>query len=287
MGNSVDNPDYTLAYRDLISLDLSDVTSEDEYFKIPEHNPSLQTETEFQQEINRLKAASGKRFKDKWEEILAKYAAIDDDKASDEIDLATGKITIDNGHLRSLKNQHLNGHSGVNNNVWTLNYDDERDFRNAQRREKVLAKRKQQLKEQLKARDQFYNSSHSHFSPLKSLGASPNKSSSISPTKKISPDNILLLDPSPTKKQRVSPTKMAPELPSQRIEISDSEDLYTLLEDPGSNSKSKMDKRLQISDSSTPIKFPSLASTANEIKENDEVLSITEEEEEEEEEEEG
>lgn len=284
MGKSIDERDYGPSYTDLISLDLSDSAEVMEYPFAPttDGSPKFQTEKEFQSEINRLKAASSKRFKDKWEEILSKYAAIDDERESDEIDLITGKITIDNGHLSSLKSHHSSNHHDNNthnhnrynnvNNVWALNFDSERDAQNARNREKYMAKRKQRLKRDLKARDLFYNASHhSQISPIKtSKSSSPPSNSrfgsarrSLSPDKNPSPDNILLLDPSPTKKQKLSPTKQPLEFPVDRAsplvsprafsDISDSEHLYTLLKHPPSSSKSE-GSRTRI-DSSTPVKF--------------------------------
>lgn len=301
MGNSLDEQEsHSENYRDLISLDLSD---DQEYTKYPfthENGVTYLSETQFQDEITRLKTASGKRFQHKWEEILNRYAAIDDDKESDEIDLLTGRITIDNGHLRSLKAGTSNGSLKANSNVWSLDYDAERDQQKVRSREQHISKQKHRLKQKLKDRDLFYNSSSQRkSSPTKS---SPTKFSatrfsatssslhllapSISPTKKKpSPDNILLLDPSPTKKQRISPTKKPQTLPvdlkspcvsSQDSDISDSDisdsDVhYTLLEDPRASSKKIRKSQLEINDSSTPVKFPlrsSLDSSTNNLKSN-------------------
>lgn len=44
------------------------------------------------------------KFRSKWECIIDKYSLIDDERESDEIDLATGRIIVDNGHLRTLGN---------------------------------------------------------------------------------------------------------------------------------------------------------------------------------------
>lgn len=59
-------------------------------------------ERKFQKRVENLQARSRQRFQNQWDAILDKYSQIDDEKESDEIDLSTGEITIDNGHLRSL-----------------------------------------------------------------------------------------------------------------------------------------------------------------------------------------
>lgn len=163
---------------DLISLEHSGSEPEAEY-------PQFKSDKEFQDEIRRLKKQSSKKFKSKWEEILEKYSKIDDDIESDEIDIITGKITIDNGHLKSLRKE---SDQVLNGNVWSIDYDKERDVRNNRRRELRIKNKKTMLKQELKDRDKFMKR------------PSPTRNT------RIAEDNILLLDPSP-KKQRVSPTK--------------------------------------------------------------------------------
>lgn len=185
---------------DLISIELSGDSEDEssELYVLHENGKTFASEQEFQQEINRLKQQSSKRFRDRWENILTKYTDIDDEKESDEIDLVTGKVIVDNGHLKSLKSFGRDTNGGfINHNVWSLEYDAERDMRQERRHENQQKLRKNRLKEELRARKNFHNQNPSKTS-------SPNKS----PNRKVSPDNILLLDPSPTKKQKPSPLKV-------------------------------------------------------------------------------
>ncbi|WEJ95746.1 hypothetical protein PSN45_003273 [Yamadazyma tenuis] len=231
---------------DSISLELSeDSPIESEFLQVQE-GKTYRSEQEFQEEIDKLKIASNKKFLTKWEEILQKYSQIDDDVESDEIDLVTGQITIDNGHLRSLRNEtKFNQHR----NVWSVDYDAERDRQKAHKQEKRLNSQKNKVKEHLKAQDLFISSSsHNYRSPIR----------------KVSPDNILLLDPSPTKKQKLSPTKTPQKLtfdvgsPSESV-VSDSED--SLIE-------------LQVSKTSTPTKpaahHPFILNDKNDLNESSE-----------------
>ncbi|ODV81526.1 uncharacterized protein CANTADRAFT_110899 [Suhomyces tanzawaensis NRRL Y-17324] len=161
----------------------------------------------FQRELERLKAQSTRKFQSKWEQILQKYSTIEDEKASDEIDLVTGRITIDNGHLRSLNTQLAHDKNSLDGNIWAVDYDWERDKRLKQKKQKD---QKHQLKSRLKLLNLFYNSLSTE--------------SIDEPTHKRAPlEDNLLLNPSPTKKSRlssspvradarfdVSPTKAAP-----------------------------------------------------------------------------
>lgn len=200
----------------LISIDTSDEyeDNDDNDKEIPQSNlsmyPSLhrngnvyRTEEDFQAEINRLKSQSNNRFKSKWEEILEKYAKIDDDKESDEIDLVSGKIITDNGHLRSLRTA-INSNTDVkfDGDIWSVTYDLERDIHNNKVKEARLKQKKKELKRQLKNQKLFHNVSL-QSSPLKGDDFSRGSSFALS-----SEDNLLSLNPSPTKKFKVSPTKI-------------------------------------------------------------------------------
>lgn len=199
----------------LISIDTSDEyeDNDDNDKEIPQSNlsmyPSLhrngnvyRTEEDFQAEINRLKNQSNNRFKSKWEEILEKYAKIDDDKESDEIDLVSGKIITDNGHLRSLRTD-INRKTDVkfDGDIWSVTYDLEKDIHNNKVKETRLKQKKKELKRQLKNQKLFHNVSL-QSSPLKGDDFSRGSSFALS-----SEDNLLSLNPSPTKKFKVSPTK--------------------------------------------------------------------------------
>lgn len=212
--------EYQEPFTDLISLDYSDDSTEESTHPSIA-NKRYNSEAEFQDEINKLKAESTKKFKNKWEQILHKYSQIDDDVQSDEIDLFTGKITIDNGHLRSLQT-YIPNKEGMKQNVWDLEYDAERDEQTAKRKEKEELRKKHKLKQALKAEELF-------------LLDSKSKQRVKSPVRKVSPDNILLLDPSPSKKQRISPTKnerFPMDNGSPKFEISDSEDNESPLKVP-------------------------------------------------------
>lgn len=153
------------------------------------------SESQFHNHIDHLKKQSNKRFKDKWDEILHKYSQIDDEKESDEIDLITGKIVVDNGHLKSLQSDdYLIGLTRLEKSIWSEDYSPRNDRRRIQREEQLRADAKHKLKERLKQSESFYNSK---VSPLKS-GRSD-----------VPSDSFLELSPSPTKKQRNSPSKFS------------------------------------------------------------------------------
>lgn len=172
------------------------------------------TESEFQEEINKLKHRSSRKFKDKWQHILEKYSAIDDDVESDEIDLRTGEITKNNGHLLSINRHH---------DVWAIDFDMERDQQRQKRQEMAFKARKDVLKQKLKTNNEFVIKS----SPVK--------------YEDIQSDDILLLG---SKKFKVSPTKSIEsftvlESPTRRLkthqeseESEDSDGLEELQEDP-------------------------------------------------------
>lgn len=159
-------------------------------------NYSARSELDLHTEISKLKQQSTKRFKTRWEEILEKYSLIDDDKQSDEIDLATGDIITDNGHLRSL--------GGASNglkptpNIWAPTYDWEADIVR-QKRNKKLQQNK--MKAKLKALDLH--------------GAT--RIEPASDKRVYLPDNLLLLNPSPTKRTRLSPTKSSSPIKGDNI----------------------------------------------------------------------
>lgn len=212
--------EFQETFTDLISLGDSE-DSTDEILQLSIASKKYTSEAEFQSEINKLKAESTRKFRNKWEQILYKYSLINDDVESDEIDLFTGKVTIDNGHLRSLQT-YVPNKEGIKQNVWDIEYDAERDEQTAKRKEKEELKKKHRLKNTLKAESLFH---------LNNISRSRHNS----PVRKVSPDNILLLDPSPTKKQRVSPTKKETypiDIESPKSVISDTEDELPLLDLP-------------------------------------------------------
>lgn len=151
------------------------------------HNDvSGKSDPEILHEVRRLHQQSTQKFKDKWDEILSKYARIDDERESDEIDLATGEIVTDNGHLRSL--------SFAESNIWDDHYDDEAERTRRLRRESLARRNKHQLRDKLKLLLAF-------SSPVRSRANSPFASSTAVP-----PGN--LVEYSPKKKKRsATPTE--------------------------------------------------------------------------------
>lgn len=148
---------FLSSYEPLIPIE--DGSSSDE----PDTNDQLLSSTlkhsglQLQADISKLKQESTLRFKTRWDEIIAKYSSVDE-LESDEVDLATGEITIDNGHLRSLTTSgtEINGVK-VNTSIWHGDYDDDRDLQKEKKREESQAKRKQKLREQLKMERKFHN----------------------------------------------------------------------------------------------------------------------------------
>lgn len=180
-----------------LSQDDSNTDSGSELPSLHDSSHLNQSPYQFQQEINNLKKQSNIRFKSKWEEILYKYSQIDDEKESDEIDLLTGVIITDNGHLRSLLSDDVKmGEVAVQRNIWSGTYDSEKDIQNRRKLEKSKQLAKQDLKEKLKEKQMFH------------ITKSPNSYRNISRGQGRAPeDNLIIAKPSPTKKQRISPTK--------------------------------------------------------------------------------
>lgn len=163
---------------------------------------TYRTEEEFQTEINKLKLQSSSRFKDKWEEILLKYSQIDDEKESDEIDLASGKIITDNGHLKSLRSAGDDSNTRFDGDIWSETYNIERVIHNRKVREARIKQKKKDLKQNLKNQMLFHNVNlQQDSSPLKGDNILDGNLALSSE------DNLLSLHPSPTKKFKVSPTK--------------------------------------------------------------------------------
>lgn len=146
-------------------------------------------ERAFEKRVENLQARSRTRFRHQWDAILDKYSQIDDEKESDELDLSTGEIITDNGHLRSLSH-HNSSESGITN-IWDPNLELE-------------------------------------STKLKGTYASPRKPTYVSPARRPKSldirdidlqDNVLLLSPSPKKSKRTSmsssPSSYLPESPSK------------------------------------------------------------------------
>lgn len=136
----------------------------------------------FEKKVANLQARSRSRFRNQWEAILEKYSQIDDEKESDEIDLSTGEIITDNGHLRALARKNVS--SSSLDDIWSAN----------------LVEEPHQSRQ--------YMTSKSGQNTLISPARQPKDVNEIRRSSSMK-DNVLLLSPSPTKKARHSPSKTA------------------------------------------------------------------------------
>ncbi|ODQ80500.1 hypothetical protein BABINDRAFT_166119 [Babjeviella inositovora NRRL Y-12698] len=67
------------------------------------------------EEFDARNKARSKVFQSKWESILAKYAAVPEEDQGDLIDLITGEVVEDNGHLRSME-------TAKESDIWNLDF---------------------------------------------------------------------------------------------------------------------------------------------------------------------
>lgn len=209
---------------------------------------------ELEERLNTLKQESSARFVRRWDEIISKYSHIDDNTQSDEIDLQTGQIVKDNGHLRSLATDGSLHGVQFQPSIWSGDYDFERVIRDEEKEYRNKKRAKAHLRRKLKLQQLF------HTSP----GDATLDSAASEPLQ----DNLLILSPSPTKKQRViasSPIKKQRDTASTTMK--NERNTQSTLEDralwsysplPRSKDKSDADYR-QDFHSSSPIKhIPSL-----------------------------
>ncbi|GEQ72316.1 hypothetical protein JCM33374_g6003 [Metschnikowia sp. JCM 33374] len=175
-----------------------ETSQQDGYFS--DHWPS--TKNQLECDVARLKAQNTDRLQRRWDEIIAKYSNIDDDKESDEIDLNTGKITIDNGHLRSFADDGVANGSRVVSSVWAMDDNFEKETRRHKHAEKVKRRLRYEEKQRLKATAMFYKP---HMKVVDS-GSD------------VLEDNLSLLSPSPTKKHKSSSTSVSPSKPGLKME---------------------------------------------------------------------
>lgn len=139
--------------------------------------------------LHALKQESSARFVRRWDEIISKYSQIDDNTQSDEIDLRTGKIVTDNGHLRSLATEgSLNG-VHFQPSIWSGDYDFDKVIREEEREYRSRKKAKSHLKRKLKLQQLFHTVPPD--TAVEFVASDPLQ------------DNLLILSPSPTKKQRL------------------------------------------------------------------------------------
>ncbi|CUM64380.1 uncharacterized protein PRCAT00001982001 [Priceomyces carsonii] len=206
-------------HESLISIETSDEENSDnlknELYPIIHDQESIyDNDNRFQRELDKIKSKSSERFMKKWESILNKYSSINDEKDSDEIDLSTGKIVKDNGHLRSLKNEaSLLSEVAIDSNIWSVTYDVDRESAARRKRESRNRQRKRELKSKLKQDDLFHNNGliSEIATSFQSTECEGHQSDSLA-------DNLLLLTPSPAKRSRVSPSKYSSPLKDRRSE---------------------------------------------------------------------
>lgn len=202
LSTTMENQPSGRSFETLISISDSEDSGSDaneraEAFTYVLANSSVEN---FEADINKLKRDCSAKFKKRWEQIIERYSEINDDLESDEIDLRTGKITVDNGHLRSLasEGQMINGVK-LHSSIWRGDYDYDKMVKEENRMKTLERNAKRRMREKLKREDRFHNSS-------------PLKTDSDNLT-----DNVLLLDLSPTKKLTISPLKRKASLPAGYI----------------------------------------------------------------------
>lgn len=242
----------------LYSIELSDPSELSDANDADDLVGTVRSEAAFQQEINYRKQQNTKRFHAKWNEILHRYSLIDDAVESDEIDLATGDIITDNGHLRGLGIATVA--SGVTtsagrlgrSNIWAdaLGTWLQDLLRERQRR------RKSQMRSELRQRLKLQNLFHVPPPPPNAPSPTP-QAAQLSPTKRLAqPDNLLLLTPSPTKHQRPSAGRSSPSRVPLPLRFSDGSTVTSRSGSPTPRSPSFDDEYLIVS---PPHKTPTKA----------------------------
>ncbi|CAH2355078.1 hypothetical protein CLIB1423_21S01332 [[Candida] railenensis] len=191
-----------------------------------------QSEGERHSDIKKLKKQSISRLHNKWNDILERYSRIDDSKESDEIDIITGDIITDNGHLRSMGiNQERNPNNRSLSNIWSVNFDWENDNLNAKRKESRLKKKKSELRAKLKEQDLF----HVYKDTTKRVLEDPKN-------REVCNDNMLLLTPSPVKRARLEKENESKAPPPPKLFQNELNGLMpNLMRDLGSSSSNNVD----------------------------------------------
>lgn len=185
---------------DLILIEGSDSDGDNKLdttkYQTQNHN---QTEEELNQETKRLQAASREKFVNAWKKIFEKYEQIDDDKESDEIDIITGKIYKDNGHLRSLKQEGNHGSVlKLESDIWADVDEDEIQYN--VKLSRIRRRRPKQNRPDQKPTALLEDNLLLGPSPTKKKKITPNNCHAISPSKNsINQDDLHNI--SPTKGQ--------------------------------------------------------------------------------------
>ncbi|CAX42694.1 conserved hypothetical protein [Candida dubliniensis CD36] len=207
------NPSQNIPYNYLSS----DEDIEDEYYSDDESQNQLdheinqlinqQNERQFKHKFKQMENQSLQRFKSQWDAIIDKYSKIDDSTQSDEIDIVTGELITNNGHLDKLNQNHNHNGDITKMDIWRQDYGQQwenwrqRDFR----MKRVAKQRKNEQRQILKKLDLFNKPiyGYSKFEKLEE-----NDFFKQSPTKSKVPSGIES-DESPTKKRRVFTEKNA------------------------------------------------------------------------------
>ncbi|KAI5953199.1 hypothetical protein KGF54_002570 [Candida jiufengensis] len=195
-------PQSSFTYDDIedFSSDDEEITSEEEDNKEPNKNLSHhfkelieeQQPQKYSLKAEDLKSESIKKFKNSWNNIINKYSKIKDDLESDELDLVTGQIITDNGHLKNLNSVDRNNLKNVN--IWREDYEkEEHRIKERNRRHRVKNTRLANLKLDLNKNTKNNQLEFLHGDTLRD----------VSPTKGSIPTAFHTKEESPTKKRRV------------------------------------------------------------------------------------
>lgn len=226
--NNTKNPSQNIPY----NYPSSDEDIEDEYYSDDESQNQLdyeinqlinqQNEKQFKNKFKQLENQSLQRFKSQWDAIIDKYSKIDDSTQSDEIDIVTGELITNNGHLDKLNQNHNQEGDITKMDIWRQDYGQQlenwrqRDFR----MKKQAKQRKNEQRQILKKLDLFNKPIYGYpkFEKLEE-----NDFLKQSPTKNKVPSGIES-DESPTKKRRVFTDKKVVSKNSNYLEFLDDDD---------------------------------------------------------------
>ena len=226
--NNTKNPSQNIPY----NYPSSDEDIEDEYYSDDESQNQLdyeinqlinqQNEKQFKNKFKQLENQSLQRFKSQWDAIIDKYSKIDDSTQSDEIDIVTGELITNNGHLDKLNQNHNQKGDITKMDIWRQDYGQQlenwrqRDFR----MKKQAKQRKNEQRQILKKLDLFNKPIYGYpkFEKLEE-----NDFLKQSPTKNKVPSGIES-DESPTKKRRVFTDKKVVSKNSNYLEFLDDDD---------------------------------------------------------------
>ncbi|KAI5967344.1 hypothetical protein CANMA_003164 [Candida margitis] len=158
----------------------------------------------FHARLKRLEKDSLNRLENKWTGIISKYSSINDDMESDEIDLVTGDIVTNNGHLNRLKSGGSGGAKSAKKltvfKLWKQEGDTKQDEAIRNRLRKLEQRSSKQQDKNRRRRMQISSPSKSSSSQFASITGDSFRN--ISPTKGQVPTAVET-DESPTKKRKI------------------------------------------------------------------------------------